>query len=382
MASANLSLSRDNFLCSICLDVLTNPVSTPCGHNFCLDCISSYWSLSNVRQCPLCKDTFQSLVQLQVNREFRDLLEVFKRTLVLQEDGGPQAGPGEVTCDLCSDRRSKAEKSCLVCLASYCSAHLEPHGSVEALKWHKLVAPLRNLQDRVCSKHHRVVESFCREDCCCVCPACLKDEHAEHHTVPIEAEVEERRTQLNVMKKWVKKLLSKKQDAVVKIRNSLAKNQQEVERTKAETIKICDSLVASVESYKLKIVQLLEEKQKTREQGAEEVLRQLDLEALDNQKFFIKLQDLSKKKDDFVLLQDLPSLPPSFTTKDHYSGGDRLLLNPETVRNAVAIIQQMADREMEKILRGIDLEKREESQRRDFKREQLWATALAARSKR
>ncbi|CAL8384634.1 unnamed protein product [Arctogadus glacialis] len=35
MASAKTSWSEENFLCSICLDVFSSPVSTPCGHNFC-----------------------------------------------------------------------------------------------------------------------------------------------------------------------------------------------------------------------------------------------------------------------------------------------------------------------------------------------------------
>uniref|UniRef100_A0A3B4FA89 RING-type domain-containing protein n=1 Tax=Pundamilia nyererei TaxID=303518 RepID=A0A3B4FA89_9CICH len=32
--------------CSICLDVFTNPVSIPCGHNFCQSCILGYWKSS------------------------------------------------------------------------------------------------------------------------------------------------------------------------------------------------------------------------------------------------------------------------------------------------------------------------------------------------
>lgn len=361
MASSNWSQSSDLFLCSVCLDIFTNPVSTPCGHNFCHDCITTFWSLRSVRQCPLCKDTFQGSVQLQVNREFRDLLEVFKGARLPRDDGAPPAGPGEVTCDLCCGRKSKAVKSCLVCLASYCSVHLEPHGNVEALRWHKLVEPVRNLQHRVCSKHNRVVESFCREDRCCVCPACLRDEHAEHHAVSLEAEVEERRTQLKVMKKKVEELLSEKHTTMGRITRLLTRSRQEVENIKAEAIKAFDSLVASLESSKVKLVKLLEEKQKSREQEAEEVLRQLQLEVLDNQEMITKLEDLSKDEDDFTLLQDLPSLSSSSLTKEHLWGGDRLLLNPETVRNVAAAIQQMVDREMDNILTEIDLEDEEES---------------------
>ncbi|TNN74559.1 Tripartite motif-containing protein 65 [Liparis tanakae] len=35
MAAASNLLSEDQFLCSVCLYVFTDPVTTPCGHNFC-----------------------------------------------------------------------------------------------------------------------------------------------------------------------------------------------------------------------------------------------------------------------------------------------------------------------------------------------------------
>uniref|UniRef100_A0A8C9Z3D1 Zinc finger RING-type eukaryotic domain-containing protein n=1 Tax=Sander lucioperca TaxID=283035 RepID=A0A8C9Z3D1_SANLU len=34
MSAASCLLTEDQFLCSICLDVFTDPVSIPCGHNF------------------------------------------------------------------------------------------------------------------------------------------------------------------------------------------------------------------------------------------------------------------------------------------------------------------------------------------------------------
>ncbi|CAL8313451.1 unnamed protein product [Boreogadus saida] len=43
MASANTSWSEEDFSCSICLDVFSSPVTTPCGHNFCRTCITKFW---------------------------------------------------------------------------------------------------------------------------------------------------------------------------------------------------------------------------------------------------------------------------------------------------------------------------------------------------
>lgn len=46
-------LSDEQFQCSICLDVFTNPSSTPCGHSFCMTCISRYWD-----GCKVCASFF------------------------------------------------------------------------------------------------------------------------------------------------------------------------------------------------------------------------------------------------------------------------------------------------------------------------------------
>uniref|UniRef100_A0A668AJQ4 Bloodthirsty-related gene family, member 2 n=1 Tax=Myripristis murdjan TaxID=586833 RepID=A0A668AJQ4_9TELE len=58
---------RKIFLCSICLDVFTDPVSTPCGHNFCKTCITQHWDVSTQCQCPVCKEVFKQRPELRVN---------------------------------------------------------------------------------------------------------------------------------------------------------------------------------------------------------------------------------------------------------------------------------------------------------------------------
>uniref|UniRef100_A0A671U3R3 Uncharacterized protein n=1 Tax=Sparus aurata TaxID=8175 RepID=A0A671U3R3_SPAAU len=57
MSAASCLLTEDQFLCSICLDVFTDPVAIPCGHNFCKTCITQHWDINVPYKCPNCKES-------------------------------------------------------------------------------------------------------------------------------------------------------------------------------------------------------------------------------------------------------------------------------------------------------------------------------------
>ncbi|KAM6976921.1 zinc finger protein RFP [Aplochiton taeniatus] len=97
MALAAAFLSEDQFTCSICLDVFSNPVSTPCGHSFCLSCISSYWDGGEAKacQCPLCKESFRKRPELHINRTLKEITEQFKMMAEAGVAGGRGGGRGE-----------------------------------------------------------------------------------------------------------------------------------------------------------------------------------------------------------------------------------------------------------------------------------------------
>ncbi|XP_076144393.1 uncharacterized protein LOC143126619 isoform X8 [Alosa pseudoharengus] len=51
-------LAQDQFRCGVCEQLLRDPVITSCGHSFCRQCISSYWSQSGPSRdysCPQCR---------------------------------------------------------------------------------------------------------------------------------------------------------------------------------------------------------------------------------------------------------------------------------------------------------------------------------------
>ncbi|KAF5886807.1 E3 ubiquitin-protein ligase TRIM39-like, partial [Clarias magur] len=65
-------LSEEQLLCSICLDVFTDPVTTPCGHNFCKSCLTQCWETSQHSHCPLCKEKFTKRPELKINTTLRE----------------------------------------------------------------------------------------------------------------------------------------------------------------------------------------------------------------------------------------------------------------------------------------------------------------------
>ncbi|XP_051238877.1 E3 ubiquitin-protein ligase TRIM21-like isoform X2 [Dicentrarchus labrax] len=80
MSAASCLLTEDQFLCSICLDVFTDPVSTPCGHNFCKSCITKHWNINVQCQCPNCNKVFNKRPELQVNTFISEMVAQFRQS--------------------------------------------------------------------------------------------------------------------------------------------------------------------------------------------------------------------------------------------------------------------------------------------------------------
>ncbi|XP_039889444.1 E3 ubiquitin-protein ligase TRIM21-like [Simochromis diagramma] len=79
MAAVACLLTEDQFLCAICLDVFTDPVSTACGHNFCKNCITEPVDADVPFQCPLCMKMFYPKPELQVNTLISEMVDTFRR---------------------------------------------------------------------------------------------------------------------------------------------------------------------------------------------------------------------------------------------------------------------------------------------------------------
>uniref|UniRef100_A0A3B3SBK2 Tripartite motif-containing protein 16-like n=1 Tax=Paramormyrops kingsleyae TaxID=1676925 RepID=A0A3B3SBK2_9TELE len=191
MAEARVAVDVNEFSCPICLDLLKDPVTIPCGHSYCMSCIRSCWNQeahAGVYRCPQCRQTFTPRPVLGRNTILAEMVEKLKKTgLQAATPADQYAGPGDVECDVCTGRKHKAVKSCLVCQASYCETDLQLHNKLHHAKQHKLIDAISHLKDKVCSHHDKPLEIYCRTDQQCICFLCTMAEHRGHDTVSAAA---------------------------------------------------------------------------------------------------------------------------------------------------------------------------------------------------
>uniref|UniRef100_G3Q7Y7 Uncharacterized protein n=1 Tax=Gasterosteus aculeatus TaxID=69293 RepID=G3Q7Y7_GASAC len=258
MASANYGPSEDQFLCSICLDVFTDPVTTPCGHNFCMNCINEHWNTSDQNLCPMCKKDFITRPDLRVNTMFSEMV---------------------------------------------------------GLKRHQLMDPVENLEGRMCTKHDKPLELFCKSDQTCVCMLCTVLDHKMHDVVPLEEEYGEKKVELKKTEAEIQQMIQKRRVKIQEIKHSADLSEEDAGREKAEGVQVFTDLMESVGRGLKELLKTIEEKQETTKKQAEAFIRELEEEISELMKRRAEVEQLSLSEDHLHLLQssNIHQPPP---TKD------------------------------------------------------------------
>ncbi|KAK3568093.1 hypothetical protein QTP86_030305 [Hemibagrus guttatus] len=334
MASSRSLLSEDELQCSICLDVFTDPVTTPCGHNFCMICLKEFWDRSSHCQCPVCKEEFSKRPELRVNMFISSLAAQFKEKL--------PSKPKKVLCDSCTEEKLEALKSCLHCGVSYCNTHLMLHKTTAKLMKHKLIDPVENLEDYICQKHERPLELFCRDDQVCVCQFCTEGEHKAHNTVPLAEESEDNKTELWMIHKVIQQMIQERLKKIEEIRNAIELNNDTKEKEKADIVEIFRALMLYIERSQAE----LEKKKKAEEKQAKWFIKELEQEITELKRRTTELEQLSHTEDHLHLLQIYPSLCSPPHTQDWSDLTINTHLSVETLRRK--IIQEVLNNGMEK----------------------------------
>ncbi|KAM9425687.1 tripartite motif-containing protein 16-like [Pholidichthys leucotaenia] len=316
MAQKRVCLDRETFSCLICQDLVKDPVTIPCRHSYCMNCIRTHWDEEEekgIYSCPECRKTFRPRPDLRPdlvkNIMLSALVEDLKKTgLQAAPADHCNAGPEDVVCDVCTGRKLKAVKSCLVCLVSYCETHLQPHCDSQRFKKHNLVNPCQNLQGNICSRHDEVRKIFCCTDQQSICYLCTMEEHKVHETVPTVAERTEKQKELEMSRLKIHQRIQDREKDVKVLKQEVEAINGSTDKAVEDNDKIFTELILLIQKINFDVKQQIRSQQETEVSQMLDLQEKLEQEISDLKRKDAELEQLLKTEDHNQFLHNYPSL--------------------------------------------------------------------------
>ncbi|XP_048018266.1 tripartite motif-containing protein 16-like [Megalobrama amblycephala] len=312
MAEARISVARDQFSCSVCLNLLKDPVTISCGHSYCMSCITDCWNKDDqegVYSCPQCRQTFTPRPALGKNTMLAEVVEKLNKTKVqTARPALSYAGPGDVECDVCTGRKRKAVKSCLMCLESYCQSHFERHEESRSRKRHKVTDATGRIQEMICPQHDRLLEVYCRTDQKCICFRCVMDEHKNHDTVSAEAERTEKQKKVGEIQGKFQHRIQERQKKLQELREAVKTHKRSAQAAVDVSERIFTELIRSIERSRSEVTQMIREQEKAEVSRAEGLLKRLEQEIDDLSRRDAGLKQLLHTDDHIHFIQIFQTL--------------------------------------------------------------------------
>ncbi|XP_063074586.1 tripartite motif-containing protein 16-like [Engraulis encrasicolus] len=313
MAACSIAVDENQFTCPICCDLLADPVTIPCGHSYCMACISTYWSdHSRVCSCPQCRLEFPTMPSLGKNNVLADVVEKVRRMTVhahpLASSGAPE-GPGQVECDACIGAKDKAVRSCLVCLASFCDFHLQPHLLSPAFQSHELVEATEALPQKLCARHKRLLEVYCSTDQVCICYQCILDDHKGHdHLLPEAARIQKEKELCEIQKQFQKRKIEK-EIALDDLDQTMSTLTDSAFLATSCTDKMFSEIAQALERGCQEVKRVIQEKDMAAGSQAEGVRGRLQREVTELQTGLSELDELTQMQDHISFLHGFDRFP-------------------------------------------------------------------------
>ncbi|ROL51156.1 Tripartite motif-containing protein 16 [Anabarilius grahami] len=320
-----------------------------------------------VYSCPQCRQTFSPRPALAKNTILAEVVEKLKKTKLPADC---YAGAGDVQCDVCTGRKYKAIKSCLVCLESFCQTHFDRHEEYHSRKPHKVIDATGRLQDMICRKHDKELEMYCITDQQCICVRCKEYEHKNHNTVSTAAQRTEKQKQLKETQMKIRQRIQQRQKDLQQLREAVESHKRCAQTAVEDSERIFTELIRSIERSRSEVTQLIRDQEEVAVSRAEGRLERLEQEINDLRRRDAELEQLSHTHDHIHFLQSFQSLsaPPESTDEpdDLFSSLSSFDGMRESVRRLRDKLEDFCKEEIKKISDRVTFTDRNPKTRNDF----------------
>ncbi|XP_056437015.1 E3 ubiquitin-protein ligase TRIM39-like [Gadus chalcogrammus] len=232
---------------------------------------------------------------------------------------------------------------------SFCQTHLEPHQRVAGLKKHRLVEPMDRLEDRMCKKHNRLLELFCPTDQVCVCLLCTVTDHKSHPVVPLKEEYELKTAQLGKIEAEVPQMIQERKQKIKEVKDRVELSNKVADREIAIGGQVFTALIGCVEMCRDEFNQTVQEKLKSTEKQAEDLIKELEQEIEDLTNRCSEVKQLSHTEDHLHFLQTFRSLKDPPPTRDWTTVEVRPPSYVGTLKRSLDQLEETLNMEMKKL---------------------------------
>ncbi|XP_028457975.1 tripartite motif-containing protein 16-like protein [Perca flavescens] len=313
MAQPGDQLSEEKLCCSICRNLLKDPVTIPCGHSYCMSCIKRRWDEEDqkkVYSCPQCRRTFEPRPALIISTMLADLVEELK----------------------------KAERE-----------RPQPHSGVVPFKKQKLGEASTQHPKKTCPHQ---LEVFCRTDHYCICYKCAFEQHKGHDTVSAAKEMAEKQKKLGGIRQDNKERI----ENVEKYVKQLQKEVEATSRSADKALENCEMMSTEIDRLTKKnadVKQQIKTDQEREVNRAKELQKKLQQELAALRRREDNLEKLSHTRDNVQFLRVYFSLPDISTSAIIPDINIRPLQHFDdvttTVSDAIAKLKDSYGKELNKI---------------------------------
>ncbi|XP_058613037.1 E3 ubiquitin-protein ligase TRIM65-like [Onychostoma macrolepis] len=311
MAERSISVEQDQFSCSVCLDLLKNPVTIPCGHSYCMSCITRCWNQEDqkgIYSCPQCRQTFSPRPAICKNVVFAEMVEKLKKTKL--ETAVP-AG-----------------------------ASFDRHEEFRSSKPNKVINATGRVQQMICPQHHKQLEIYCRTDQNYICYLCAVHKHKHHNTVTAIDERTEKQKHLEQTQRDFHQRIQLREKNLQELREVVKTHKRSAQEAVRDTERNFTELMRSIERSRSEITRLIRDQENAAVSRAEIIMKQLEQEIDDLKRRDTELEQLLQTDDHihFLLSVESCSVPPQTTDVPRITANSHLLY--EDVGKSVLLLKK------------------------------------------
>ncbi|XP_051962834.1 finTRIM family, member 86 [Xyrauchen texanus] len=238
---ATSAWSPEAFACPICLEILKDPATLPCGHAYCLLCIQKHWDQTATKgsyECPQCRQHFNPRPLLARSNVLMEAIEKLR----LSERDGPNSS-------LYQSITSSPDMQPSTDLAGSAEIPASQSGLYPALP---------SSSPQLCPLHQQVLELYCCDDKECICDECSLLGHKGHEVVLPDEERQKIQQELILVNAQVHRSIAEREKVIQRLPHVSQEHKSSVQKLMMDSQMIFADILRSVELSRSQVCELLQ----------------------------------------------------------------------------------------------------------------------------